>query len=157
MRISLLSTEEASKLPKEILKCKTPKEYQGLVCYDNCEWWLRSPGECNEYAAHVYTDGEIGFIGDCVDNFRIGVRPCIFMSKEKLSSLPRTKKGYVKLLNTKWYDISEYIGTPCILKKKCLKKTSSFALYSNVYEESWIKCFIEKWYIKKCHRSYMSR
>lgn len=135
MKIDLLSFEEARKLPVEILQCKAPKSFNGFIDNRNrnCRWWLRSPGYFSDYAVLVEPYGTFcgcgnGFIVYC-DN--IAVRPALRIEKALIEKLPRTKKGYVVYLDTKWIDISEYIGNPCLLKKKCLREASYFDLKSN--------------------------
>lgn len=43
-----------------------------------CWWWLRSPGYYSYYAAYVYRDGSVGYIGYGVDY--IAVRPALWIN-----------------------------------------------------------------------------
>lgn len=70
-RVFLLSTNEVEKLPKEI------REFSNW-------WWLRSPGDCSDYAASVISDGSVNPDGNYV-NFTSGsVRPAIRVPAEIL-------------------------------------------------------------------------
>lgn len=154
MKIDLLSVEEAKKLPPEILQCKAPKNFDGYIDDENCCWWLRSTGYGSSRAAVVESSGAIEEDGIIVNCDIIAVRPLLKITESLLKTLPRKKKCYVKYLNTKWIDISDYLGYPCLLKKKCLKKAHRFDSKSNNYEESEIKKFIEDWYKRKVKKYY---
>lgn len=149
--IDLLTIEEAEKLPIEILQCKTPKDFNGYINDENgdCCWWMRSPGINSTHAAVVLATGAVNVDGDDVDTAVRAVRPALRILGSLLNTLPRTKKGYVIYLNTKWIDISDYLGYPCLLKKKCMKESHRFDGKSNNYNRSEIKNFIEKWYKRK--------
>lgn len=149
--IDLLTIEEAKKLPPEILQCKASKDFNGYIDDDeNCCWWLRSTANISDYVAVVvWSFGAVHNYGLCVNYFDVAVRPALRIEESLVNKLPRTKKGYVIYLNTKWIDISEYVGSPCLLKKKCIKEAHRFDGKSNNYDQSEIKDFIEKWYEKK--------
>lgn len=149
--IDLLTIEEAKKLPLEILQCKPPKYFDGYMNEENgnCFWWLRSPGDSSIDSTAVRSSGYVDEDAGFVFNDSRAVRPALRIEESLIKTLPRTKKGYVMYLNTKWIDISEYVGSPCLLKKKCMKEAHIFDGKSNNYEESEVKNFIEKWYEKK--------
>lgn len=153
--IDLLTIEEAEKLPPEILQCKAPKDFDGVVDDEDitCCWWLRSPGYESRTAAFVGLSGDVCVSGVDVNCDYSAVRPALRILGSLLNTLPRTKKGYVIYLDTKWIDISEYVGSPCLLKKKCMKEAHIFDGKSNNYEESEIKEFIEDWYRRKVKES----
>ena len=150
MEITLLSYEEAKKLPEEILQCKTPEGYVGFNASNgNCYWWLRSPGYYCYDAANV-SFGGWGYddSNDVCSN--LAVRPALQnFTSDEIAEMPKTKKGYVKYLGTKWIDISEYLGYPCLLKETCLKEAHRFDAEINDYEKSEIKKFIEDWFEKR--------
>lgn len=147
MKIDLLTIEEAEKLPPEILQCKPPKNFDGYINEGNgnCCWWLRSPGLYSRNAAIVWSFGNVNIYGNYVDDYNVAVRPTLEIDEYLIKALPRTKKGYVVYLNTKWIHVTKYLGFPCLLKKKCLSESSFFDLRSNNYEISHIKRLIEDW------------
>lgn len=150
MKITLLTTEEVEKLPIRIRICKTPKEFCGYELYGKCWWWLRSPGSLSGSATDVDSGGYVSSRGNFVDDDCGGVRPALQnLTFNEIEEMLKTKKGYIKLLGTKWIDVSGYLGYACLLKKKCLKRTHRFDDESNDYEVSEIKKFIEKWFNKK--------
>ena len=95
-KIFLLSIDEVKKYFKDIedRECK-PTNYakkQGAWTDEykeeylgNCRWWLRSPGEHQDDAAHVYSDGTVIDFGYRVDGFdvfnlHIAVRPALYIN-----------------------------------------------------------------------------
>ena len=62
-KIYLLSLDEVEMLDANIRKCSK-------------WWWLRSPGEWQDYAAGVHWFGRIHYNGSCID-IELGVRPAI--------------------------------------------------------------------------------
>ena len=96
-KIFLLSIDEVKKYFKDIedRECK-PTNYakkQGAWTDDkeeylgNCRWWLRSPGEYQNEAAHVYGDGNVIDFGYRVDGFNLingkkgeAVRPALYIN-----------------------------------------------------------------------------
>ena len=48
----------------------------------NCTWWLRSPGNSNQTAAHVKTNGSVGYVGDSIIHSDYTVRPALFIYLE---------------------------------------------------------------------------
>lgn len=155
--IYLLTIEEARKIPGDILRCKASKDFDGLVDDEdrNCCWWLRSPGYESRTAAVVGLSGDVCVSGVDVDCDYSAVRPALRILGSLLNTLPRTKKGYVIYLDTKWIDISDYLGYTCLLKKKCMKESHRFDIKSNNYEESEVKKFIEDWYRRSLVKNFI--
>lgn len=91
-RIFLLSIDEAEKLPDNERLC---------VAFDNVNangehvdkkndvswWWLRSPGQRNEYAAYVGSNGAIVKGGSYIDNVRGTIRPALWVDGHELFSI----------------------------------------------------------------------
>ena len=83
--VFLLSIEEAENLfdgNKERVCFATPyATAQGAWTeYDKtCWWWLRSPGEPLEYAAHIFVNGEIHIYGNRLSGPGGSVRPSIWI------------------------------------------------------------------------------
>ena len=50
----------------------------------SCWWWLRSPGEPLEYAAHIFINGEIHVYGNRLSGSGGTIRPSIWINLEKL-------------------------------------------------------------------------
>lgn len=154
--IDLLTIEKARKIPGDILRCKAPKDFDGIIYNDDiCCWWLRSPGDGSMNAAVVLPSGAVDGDGYNVDTAVRAVRPTLRILGSLLNTLPRTKKGYVIYLDTKWIDISDYLGYPCLLKKKCMKESHRFDIKSNNYEESEVKKFIEDWYRRSLVKNFI--
>lgn len=151
--IDLLTTEEARKIPGDILRCKAPMNFNGYIDEENkCCWWLRSPGYDSRSAAAVGSSGDIHVSGLNVNYDYNAVRPALRSEEPLIKTLPKTEKGCVKYLGTTWIDISDYLGYQCLLKKKCLKKPHRFDYKSNNYDQSEVKNFIEKWYMRKVEK-----
>ena len=70
-KVYLLSVEEAKKLPRDIRKFKS-------------DWWLRSQGAGECYAACVSAKGNIDNFGGAVGYDRYAVRPAIKVSIDEL-------------------------------------------------------------------------
>ena len=96
--ITLLSIEEAEKLPQDILRC-------------NDWWWLRSPGaHRSNYVAGVYSGGYVDVEGSHVNYDDFAVRPVLKVSN--LESLNLKIGDKVACLGDRiWY----YIGDDSIL------------------------------------------
>ena len=92
-RIFLLSAEEAIKyfgdsgqlknrkkehpfLSDQYDKVRIAKDTKGMDYW----WWLRSPGKDSYYAAYVFGNGRISFIGSYVDGNSGGVRPALWLN-----------------------------------------------------------------------------
>lgn len=148
MEIRLLSVEEAEMIPRDILTCKAPKNFDGYVDSINCcPWWLQTKSVESDGAVSYITEfGSIDDYGYMSDTEDIAIRPILKLDKALLKKMPKTKRGYIKYLNTKWIDVSDYVGYPCLLKKKCLVKAYPFDKKSDNYNESIIKEYIEGWY-----------
>ena len=148
--VDLLTAEEAKKLPEDIRMCDTPKKFGGYISNNNkCWWWLRSPGNYSFYATVVDESGAVYEGGKHVNNVSNAVRPVIRVTDENIDDMEETEDGYIRYLGTKWIDITDYIGTVCLLKKKCLKRPHRFNSASNDYEKSEIKEYIEEWYRRR--------
>ena len=89
--ITLLSTEEAEKLPKDILK------------FSNY-WWLRSPGRWQDSVTLVSIDGGFGDYGLIIDKSDFGVRPALIVSN--LNSLNLNLYDKIEFYGVKWIKIS---------------------------------------------------
>lgn len=82
-KVFLLSIKEANKYfksdkerrcePTEYAVSNSVDEYEGY-----CYWWLRSPGEYDDSAACVSSEGEIDYSG--VSNGPLGVRPALWIN-----------------------------------------------------------------------------
>lgn len=148
MEIRLLSVEEAEKIPRDILVCKAPKNFDGCVDSTHyCLWWLQTKSVESAGAIAVITNlGSIDDYGYTSGNEYIAIRPILKLDKTLLKQMPKTKKGYIKYLNTKWIDVSKYVGYPCLLKKKCLVRAYRFDEKTDDYNKSEIKKYIDGWY-----------
>ena len=150
MELYLLSIEEIKKLPDEILMCKAPANFSGWKSDDGyCDWWLRSPGDYDIYAACVFGEnGDVYHAEYCVIE-EFAVRPALRL-KSDISSLKRDNEGnviYGKLpdgTDIRWIDISEYLGEPTLLMKECLPETRRYDKESNNYETSEIKGYLDE-------------
>lgn len=149
--VDLLTAEEAKKLPEEIRMCDVPKKFGGYIANNNnkCWWWPRSPGLSSGRAAVVAASGAVYEGGDSVRHGDYAVRPVIRVTDENIDDMEETEDGYIRYLGTKWIDITDYVGTVCLLKKKCLKRPHRFDSESNDYEKSEIKDYIEEWYRRR--------
>lgn len=92
-KVFLLSIYEAKKYfnSDEARKC-APTAYakaRGALTSDDyktpsgaatCWWWLRSPGNYQNYAAHVRSDGSVYYFGYGVDYDDVSVRPALWIS-----------------------------------------------------------------------------
>jgi hypothetical protein len=150
--IDLLTIEEAKRFPENIRMCDVPKKFGGYVSNKKCWWWLRSPGIDSTHAAVVVASGAVYEGGSRVNYGSRAVRPVIRVTDENIDDMEETEDGYIRYLGTKWIDITDYIGTVCLLKKKCLKRPHRFDSASNDYEKSKIKAYIEEWYRRRQER-----
>ena len=130
--ITLLSIEEAERLPKTIL---------GLSSVDS--WWLRSPGKENKDAAFVYPDGVIKSSGYIVSYTAYSVRPALRISQFDFSKL---KIGdIIECLEQEWY----YVGDDLILSKdiishQCFNK-NVYRKEPNKFQGSDIQKYLQNW------------
>ena len=72
--IFLLSTEEAEKKYFSSETSRIALDSKG----ERSEWWLRTPGDDNGYAAHVLDNGRVYHIGAYINDV-YGVRPALWM------------------------------------------------------------------------------
>ena len=151
-KLYLLSYDEADALPANIRKCNKADgaEYN--------EWWLRSAGEYDDYAACVFgDDGNVHVGGFYVDRAR-GVRPAlqldlasvIFSSGSKTFTL---KTPYSDLVGTTttvkfngkdWYLIEDnsVAGSITLLAKECFS-ASKFGDTNNSYSAATVKSYLD--------------
>lgn len=92
-KVFLLSINEVEKYfnSDEARKC-APTAYakaQGAYTSDiyktasgaaTCWWWLRSPGDIQNYAAYVYNDGSVNYLGYYVSRDNDAVRPALWIN-----------------------------------------------------------------------------
>ena len=94
VKLYLLSTEEASSLPENVLKAEFNVNRAEITEVDvgkTKEWWLRSPGAVDESSA-AFVDGNDGFVtagGDYV-RFAFGVRPALKLDLSKVTFASNT-------------------------------------------------------------------
>lgn len=140
---TLLSTEEAEKLPTEL------KEYPYW-------WWLRSPGGGNAFAAYVednesaygsedYT-APINYFGKFVDSYGC-VRPALIISLDSSNF----KIGDCFKFGNKEFEI---ISNSLAFCKSDIGKSYFEWLNKNEdandYEKSDVKWFVDKWFEEVC-------
>ena len=134
--ITLLSTEEAIKLPINIRISEYP-------------WWLRSPGEYDTYAAIVSVDGEDVFSDGISVDEEFGVRPALKISN--LESCNLQIGDIIIMFNYTWTVISNNLILCDKIVGKCKFRENWKAKDANNYEASDVKKWLEKWYIDQCH------
>lgn len=95
-KVYLLSMDESIKYlgkavnRKNLKAVTTPTKYtmaQGLVMQepnqwygDNCDWWLRTPGMCGDFASYIANDGILMDTGAYVDTGKcVTVRPVVWI------------------------------------------------------------------------------
>lgn len=138
MEISLLTLEDANKLPQ-------------MVLMSDKSWWLKTPGYIPEEKRVAFVMGGIGDVykrGMPMNNTS-GVRPIIYMDKTDLDSLERNKEKYI-LYGTdsngnpyEWIDISRFIHKPGILLKNTTPEEMIFDSRSVSFKESAIKEYLD--------------
>lgn len=130
--ITLLSIEEAEKLPQNILRINT-------------RWWLRSPGDLNYTAALVSTDGRMNVYGNFVDTAAVAVRPALKISN--LESLNLKIGGEVACLGDRiWYYIGDDLLLYCDLIGYCAFNKKQKL---NEFEGSDIQKLLKGWLEKE--------
>lgn len=82
-QVFLLSITEVNKYfsSDSARQCK-PTKYavaNGAYVNSNCWWWLRSPGDTQNYAAHVSSGGSVLCAGDYVNTGNDAVRPALWI------------------------------------------------------------------------------
>lgn len=73
IRVALLSVEEYEK-------------YKNVIPNINNWWWLRTPGDYQDYAASVNPDRTVYLNGDYVDNDNGAVRPALWLKRDAVQS-----------------------------------------------------------------------
>ena len=108
-------------------------------------WWLRAPGNTQNNAVYVYTDGSL--YGTYVNNQNVVVRPALIISNLKYCHL--SVGNQFKVANRTWTVISNTIalcdgsiGKQCFNLK--IKEENS-----NNYETSDIKKYVDEWAAKE--------
>ena len=130
--ITLLTIEQAKRLPRELLACG---EW----------WWLRSPGYIQDYAAYVYIDGSVYYRGDYVRNVVGCVRPAFV-----IPGLDSKIYDKVHIGGYRYTLDGDYIGgCVCTVVDKDLVLADDVVCYhrfdakSNDWNKSELKAFIE--------------
>lgn len=119
--ITLLSIEEAGKVPVSILACG---EW----------WWLRSPGYYQYDATYVYIGGGVYELGDYVYSDNIAVRPAF-----RINNLESEIGGKIMVGKTWCTVVDEGLAlADCIIGG-----SHRFDKESNNWETSELKAFIE--------------
>lgn len=134
--ITLLSEEEAKALPSEIRNIGK-------------SWWLSSPGYDFNLAALVDFNGDVYDFGYVVDD-RHGVRPALEVGYEGMCMVnPRLDRGAkINLAGHTWTVISDqYILCDDIVGEYVFRNDWKDS-YSNDYEKSDVKKFLEDWFDK---------
>ena len=124
---TLLSMDEAEKLPLRL------REYKNW-------WWLRSPGYGSEYATNIYCDGSINDLGSYANCYNT-VRPAL-----KITNLEPSKFEIGNVF-TFGYKNFEIISDTLAFCTTDIGK-HEFDLYSNNYEQSEIKRYVDAWFEK---------
>lgn len=119
-QITLLTVEQAKKLPRDILDC-------------GGWWWLRSPGIYQNFAALVYCGGGVLECGDRVDSDSYAVRPAFEIANLNFEF---GEKVYVGKLPCTVIDKNLVLADECICNHR-------FDSKSNDWETSELKTFIE--------------
>lgn len=117
--ITLLTVEQAKKLPNHILRC-------------NEWWWLQSPGNRSYKTAVVYRDGDINKRGYDVDYVSSAIRPAFRITNLKSEIWDKVIIG--KTLCT-------VVDKDLVLADSFICK-STFDEKSNNWETSELKAFI---------------
>lgn len=127
---TLLTADEAEKLPERLRKCG-----EG--------WWLQSCGCNSDYAAWVYPKGIVSRAGEYVC-FYYSVRPVLVISNLESSGL---KIGDIFNFGEKEFEVISNNKAFCLTNiGACAFKRDSNVLNANNYERSDIKEFIDYWF-----------
>lgn len=130
--ITLPSIEEVEEVPLEL-------------CKYNCDWWLRSKGDCSYYAAYVLNDGTIIDWGMDVDHPKV-VRSILRISNLKSSNL---QLGNTFKFGGKIFKIISKNLAFCLTDiGMCVFRNGWRAEDANDYEQSDVKKFIDDWFEK---------
>ena len=131
--VTLLSVEEVKKIPKAIRSCSS-------------RWWLRSPGDDDNFAAFLY--GEYGYVGvnGIIVEKEFGVRPAL---KFNPSSANHQIKDKVMMFGYNWTVISDSLMLCDNIVGDAAFRKDSEARDANVYEASDVKKWLENWYAER--------
>ena len=151
-RLFLLTISQVEKLPEEIRRCKAPDNYECLdsTAYKDengyVRWWLAS-GSTVHFTKVVYPDGRCDgstlVYREAGVSREAGVRPALRMDTETLNELSKDT-NVIYYVGYEWFDISEYIGFPCLLMKMCLPRAKAFDSEENGYQRSDIRAYLNK-------------
>ena len=132
--ITLLSVEEAKRVPKNIL---ATVEW----------WWLRDPGEYPNLAADVIFGGSIKSGGIDVERSYIAVRPALRI--KNINSYKLKIGDIVECFGRTWY----YVGDDLILSRGRIRKHCFNCDYNkpnaNKFEGSDIQKYLQDWLKRK--------
>ena len=84
-QVFLLSITEANQyFSSDIARQCEPTDYvfansADVYMYNGCWWWLRSPGEIQNFAAYVDRDGDVSELGNFVNYATGAVRPALWI------------------------------------------------------------------------------
>lgn len=132
-RATLLSTEEIEKLPIEL------REYSR-------EWWSRSIGANQIYAASVYYDGSVNDEGYNVNYTFNCIRPALIIKNLGSSAF---QIGDRFILGGKKFKVINEVTAFCLEDiGTCAFREDWRADDANDYEKSDIKKFIDDWFDK---------
>lgn len=128
LEVTLLSIEEAIKIPKEIQKAE-------------CSWWLRSPGISDRLVAFVF--GDYGYVYAFGSNIglELGVRPALKLKSSHLKSGDSfSYRGY------DWDMITDDMALCKTIVGECAFREDCGAADANEYESSDIKKWLVNWW-----------
>lgn len=127
----LLTTKEA-----ETLLSEEDRKY-------NNWWWLRSPGNLQDYAANVYIDGSVDDFGNYVGFANFCVRPALIInlkfSDYTIGDTFTFDDKPFKIISDELAFCLEDIGQCCFRK-------DDNASDANDYEKSDVKKFVDQWF-----------
>ena len=124
-----------------LLSIEEYEKYKIQIPAVNYWWWLRSPGNFQDYAAGVCLDGSASHIGRRVYYSNYGVRPVLKIKNFQSSNLKIGDEFIIK--DVKFTVISEnYAITNDIICNRGFDKKT------NIYEKSEIKQFVDDWFKK---------
>lgn len=133
--ITLLSIEEAEKLPEHILELG---EW----------WWLRSPGGFYYSAGYIAEDGSIYAFGYDVDFPDGAVRPVLRINN--LESLNLKVGDAINVAGYYWTIITEDLALCNVAVGNTCFRQEWAEMDSNNYETSDIKVWLENWARENC-------
>lgn len=120
-----------------LLSVEEYEKYKGVIPVICAWWWLRSPGYISYYEASVTNDGSVITEGLFVNSTH-GIRPALKVSKSEISNL---KIGDRKI----YYDFPFIKIDDDLLIAEVPIAFDKFNSYSNDYEKSYVKRFLEGW------------